>query len=446
MKDLTQGSILSHALTMAVPIFAGLVLVLLCGLIDLYFVAGLGEAAIAGIGAAGNAGFITNALTQIVSVGTLAAVSQAVGRRDRTDANLNFNQSLVLSAVCGACTMAAGFALARPYMNSVAADAATVTAGTTYLVWFMPALGLQFVMFAMSSALRGIGIVAPMMYAQALTVTINVILAPVLVLGWGTGYALGVKGAGLASSLAVAGGVLLLWVYVQKAENYLTLDPKHWRPQIAQWRRILSVGLPAGGEFAIMFVYMATIYYALGDFGPSAQAGFSIGSRVLGLIQVPAMAIAFAAAPIIGQNFGAGNGGRVKQAISHVLIAVTVVMAAATLVTQRRPELLLRGFSQDEATIADGALFLKMVSLNLVAQGLIFVCSSTFQGLGNTKPQLISSTVRLITYVIPTLWFSAQSGFRAEHIWYLSIVTTTMQAMLSLWLLRRELRKRLAFP
>ena len=54
-----------------------------------------------------------------------------------------------------------------------------------------------------------------------------------------------------------------------------------------------------------MFVYMATIYYALGDFGPSAQAGFSIGSRVLGLIQVPAMAIAFAAAPIIGQNFGA---------------------------------------------------------------------------------------------------------------------------------------------
>jgi len=446
MKDLTQGSVLSHALTMAVPIFAGLVLVLLCGLIDLYFVAGLGEAAIAGIGAAGNAGFITNALTQVVSVGTLAAVSQAVGRRDRTDANLKFNQSLVLSVVCGACTMAAGFAVARPYMNSVAADAATVAAGTTYLVWFMPALGLQFVMFAMSSALRGIGIVAPVMYVQAITVTINIILAPVLILGWGTGHALGVKGAGLASSLAVAGGVVVLWLYFRKAKNYLTLDPGQWRPQVAQWRRILSVGLPAGGEFAIMFVYMATIYYALGDFGPSAQAGFSIGSRVLGLIQVPALAIAFAAAPIIGQNFGAGNSGRVKQAIRHVLIAVTTVMTVATVVTHWRPELLLRGFTEDEAVIADGALFLKMVSLNLVAQGLIFVCSSAFQGLGNTRPQLISSTLRLITYVIPTLWLSTQPGFRAEHIWYLSIVTTMMQALLSLWLLHRELGKRLVFP
>jgi hypothetical protein len=52
----------------------------------------------------------------------------------------------------------------------------------------------------------------------------------------------------------------------------------------------------------------------------------------------------------------------------------------------------------------------------------------------------------LITYVIPTLWLSTQPGFRAEHIWYLSIVTTTMQALLSLWLLHRELGKRPVFP
>jgi putative MATE family efflux protein len=419
--------------------------VLLCGLIDLYFVAGLGEAAIAGVGAAGNAGFLVNALTQVVSVGTLAAVSQAVGRKDRTDANFIFNQSLGLSVVCGTCTLVVGFAVARPYMSSVAADAATVEAGTIYLVWFMPALALQFAMLVMSSALRGIGIVKPTMYVQALTVIINIVLAPALIAGWGTGYALGVKGAGLASSLAVAIGVVTLWAYFEKAENYLTLNHRQWRPQITQWKRILSVGLPAGGEFAIMFAYMAAIYYALGEFGLAAQAGFSIGSRVLGLIQVPAMAIAFTAAPIIGQNFGAGNSERVKETVRNVLIAATMVMVVATVVTQWQPEFLLKGFTQDKATISEGALFLKMVSLNLVAQGLIFACSSTFQGLGNTRPQLISSTVRLITYVIPTLWLSAQSDFRVEHIWYLSIATTTMQALLSLWLLARELGKRLVF-
>src|SRR3954454_18862230 len=103
MKDLTQGSVFSHVLSMAVSLFAGLVLVLLCGLIDLFFVADLGEAAIAGV--AGNAGFLVSALTQVVSVGTLAGVSQAVGRKDRNDANLIFNQSFGLSVVCGACTL-----------------------------------------------------------------------------------------------------------------------------------------------------------------------------------------------------------------------------------------------------------------------------------------------------------------------------------------------------
>ena len=263
-----------------------------------------------------------------------------------------------------------------------------------------------------------------------------------LIVGWGTGYALGVKGAGLASSLAVAIGVVALWAYFEKAENYLALDRRQWRPQIEAWKRILRVGL----QFAIMFAYMAAIYYAIGEFGPAAQAGFSIGSRVLGLIQVPAMAIAFTAAPIIGQNFGARNSARVKATVGNVLMAATAVMVIATAVTQWRPELLLKGFTQDKATISEGALFLKMVSLNLVAQGLIFVCSSAFQGLGNTRPQLISSTVRLITYVIPTLWLSAQPGFRVEQIWYLSIATTTLQALLSLWLLGREFRKRLVFP
>jgi putative MATE family efflux protein len=445
MNDLTRGSISSHVLAMAVPIFAGLLLVLLCGLIDLYFVAGLGEAAIAGVGTAGNAGFIINALTQIVGVGTLAAVSKAVGRGDRADANFVFNQSIGLSIICGTWTLVAGFAVAATYMRSVGADAATVEAGTTYLVWFMPALALQFVMLAMSSALRGIGVVKPTMYVQVLTVAVNVILAPVLIVGWPTGHALGVQGAGLASSIAVAIGVITLWLYFQRPGNYLTLNLKEWHPQFGLSRRILAVGLPAGGEFAIMFAYMAAIYYALGNFGSAAQAGFSIGSRVLGLIQVPAMAIAFTAAPIIGQNFGAGNAARVKETVRTVLVIATAVMVVATFVAHWRPEFLLAGFTSDKATIDEGVLFLKIVSLNLVAQGIIFVCSSTFQGLGNTKPQLVSSTFRLITYVVPTLWLSTQTGFRVEHIWYLSIATTTMQALLSLWLLSRELRLRLSF-
>jgi putative MATE family efflux protein len=443
MKDLTQGSIVSHILAMAPPIFAGMIMMMLCGLVDLYFVSSLGDAAVAGVAAAGNAGFLVNALMQVLGVGTAALISHAVGRKDRADANLVFNQSLGLSVLCGGLTWVAGSVFARSYMHAVAADDATIEAGATYLVWFMPALALQFALLVMSSALRGTGIVRPTMVVQALAVAINILLAPVLVAGWGTGRAFGVAGAGLASSIAVLIGVVMLWRYFHRLERYVAVNRRLLRPQLAQWKRILNIGLPAGGEFAILFIYMAVIYYALRDFGPAAQAGFGIGTRVLGLIQVPAMAVAFAAGPIAGQNFGAGNSARVKETFGKVALIGTAVMMAFTVIAQWTPSLLLGGLARDSETMAVGVLFLQMVSLNLVAQGLIFVCSSMFQGLGNTRPVLWSSGARLITYAAPILWLSAKPGFRIEHIWYLSIATTTLQAALSLWLLRRELRKRL---
>ncbi|MFK4509696.1 MATE family efflux transporter [Bradyrhizobium daqingense] len=443
MKDLTNGSIVRHILAMAPPIMVGMITIMICQLVDLYFVSGLGDAAVAGVAAAGNAGFLVNALMQVLGVGTVALIAHAVGRKDRADANLIFNQAIALSVLFGLLTLVAGLALSRPYMRAVAADDATVEAGTIYLLWFMPALALQFATQVMASALRATGIVKPSMLVQALSVIINIALAPVLIAGWGTGYALGVAGAGLASSLAVFIGVLMLFAYFLKLERYVAFHPAQWRPRLSQWKRILNVGLPAGGEFVMVFIIMGVGFYVLGVFGPAAQAGFGIGTRLLGLIQMPALAIALAAGPIAGQNFGAGNGARVRETFVKAALIATAVMIVFLVPAQLVPGLLLAGFAQDQETMAVASLFLRIVSLNMLVQGLIFTCSSMFQGLGNTKPVLWTSAVRVLTYSLPSIWLSTRPGFRMEHVWYLSIATVGLQAALSLWLLRREFRKRL---
>jgi putative MATE family efflux protein len=444
MKDLTNGSIVRHILAMAPPIMVGMVTIMICQLVDLYFVSSLGDAAVAGVAAAGNAGFLVNGLMQVLGVGAMALIAHAVGRKDRPDANLIFNQAMVLSVLFGLLTLAAGAALSRAYMHAVAADQATIEAGTTYLLWFMPALALQFATQVIGSALRATGIVRPTMLVQAFAVVINIALAPVLITGWGTGHALGVAGAGLASSIAVVIGVLILLAYFRKVERYVAFNPAQWRPQPRHLRRILNVGLPAGGEFAMMFILMAVVYYVLSDFGAAAQAGFGIGQRVLGLIQMPALAVALAAGPIAGQNVGAANGARVRETFVKATMIVTIVMVSFMILAQVKPELLLAGFSNDRETMEIAYLFLRIISLNMVAQGLIFTCSSMFQGLGNTKPVLLSSATRVFTYSVPAIWLSTRPGFRMEHVWYLSLAATTLQAGLSLWLLRREFRKRMA--
>jgi len=267
MEDLTVGSIPRHLMKLAIPIAIGMVFQTLYYLVDLFFVAQIGESAIAGLTSAGNVQFLVMSLTQILGVGTMALIAQASGRKDRDDANLIFNQSLGLAGVFAAATLIGGYALAGRYMGTLGADAATVRAGTRYLHWFLPGLGLQFALVTMGSALRGTGIVKPTIFVQVFTVVLNAILSPIMIAGWVTGHPLGVLGAGLSTSISISIGMLLLLAYFLRLERYVAFDSRRLRPRWTVWKRILQVGLPPGGEFALMFVYMAVIYWAIRDFG-----------------------------------------------------------------------------------------------------------------------------------------------------------------------------------
>ena len=443
MTDLTEGPIRSHLVRLAAPLAAGMVFQTLYYLVDLYFVAKLGDQAIAGVGAAGNVQFFVMALTQILGVGTMALIAQAIGRKDRADASLIFNQSLVLAAAALVATWLGGGILAGYYMNWLGADAGTVAAGTTYLRWFLPGLALQFAMVTMGSALRGTGIVKPTMIVQVVTVVINAILAPVLIAGWGTGRPLGVAGAGLATSIAIGVGVLLMWLSFVKLETAVGLDPTLLRPRPAAWRRILTIGLPPGGEFGLMFLYIGVIYWTIRPFGAEAQAGYGLGSRVMQAIFLPAMAVAFATAPLAGQNFGAKRFDRVRETFREAAGLGSGIMILLTFLCQWQPAVFFRPFTSEPKVVEVGAEFLRVVSWNFVASGLIFTCSGMFQALGNTLPALISSASRIFLFAMPALWLSSRPGFALRHLWLLSVVTVAIQALLSFWLLRRELTIRL---
>jgi putative MATE family efflux protein len=443
MKDLTQGSTTRNIIAMATPIALGMIFQTLYHLVDLYFVAGVGDAAIAGVSAGGNLMFIVFALTQVLGVGTVALISQAVGRKDRAGANLIFNQSIVLSVAFGIFTLLGGYAFTRLYMKGIAADAATLEAGVAYIYWFLPGMALQFAMVSMGSALRGTGIVKPTMIVQVVSVVLNVILAPILIAGWGTGYAMGVAGAGLASTIAIVIAVALLGVYFFRLEKYVGFHQDLWKPQLKSWQRMLGIGLPAGGEFLLFFVFMGIIYWCIRDFGATAQAGFGIGSRVTQSIFLPAMAVAFAAGPIVGQNFGARRSDRVRETFKTAAVLISLIMAVLTVLVHVSPSLLVRGFTDDADVLLVAVVYLQIFSWNFVTQGLIFTCSSVFQGLGDTRPALLSTGSRLITFAIPAIWMSSQPWFRLEHIWYLSVTTQALQMLFSLWLVRLQFKRKL---
>jgi Na+-driven multidrug efflux pump len=208
-----------------------------------------------------------------------------------------------------------------------------------------------------------------------------------------------------------------------------------------QIRRIVSIGLPVGGEFFLMFIYLVVVYWVIKDFGSAAQAGFGIGMRVMQSFFLPVMAVSFAMPAIIGQNLGAGLPARVRQTFFNALIIECVLMALVMLVCKWHPDLLIGIFSEEVEVIHFGAEFLSIISWNFIGMAVVFACSGYFQGVGNTWPALLSTTVRMFLFAIPAVWLSFQEGFNTAQIWCLSVVTVVVQMLLSFSLARQSLRK-----
>ena len=445
MQDLTTGSVVRHLLKTTGFMLVAMATQTLYFLVDIYWVGRLGREAVAAVGISTNLLFLVLAVTQMLAVGATALISHAVGQKDHDRALGIFNQAHVLSMLAGVVFLALGMATLPFYTRAMSADARTAALASDYLRWYIPASALQFPMAAMSAALRGTGNFKPGMIVQTSTVLMNMVLAPVLIFGWGP-PAMGVTGAALATFVVVVIGTLWLLLYFRPKDAYLRFQPSKWRPRLDLWGAMLRIGLPAGAEFALMAVYLVIVYAISRPFGAAAQAGFGIGMRVLQAGFMPVVALGFAVAPVAGQNFGAGLYDRVRETFRAAATMAVAVMGVFAVVCHIAPAGLVGIFSRDPMVVTVGDEYLRIVSWNFVASGLVFVASSTFQAIGNTIPSLVASFVRILLVALPAIWLSRVAGFELRWIWYLSVAAIALQMALSLWLLRREFALRLVPP
>jgi putative MATE family efflux protein len=446
MQDLTTGSISRHLLKTTSFMLVTMLFQTLYLLIDLYWVGRLGKEAVAAVGIAGNLSFLVLGLTQMLGVGTTTVVSHAIGAKDQPRAQALFNQSQMLALVTGVGFLIVGLALRTRYSAAMGADASTALLSDQYLLWFIPAMALQFAMVTMGSALRAAGNFKPGMVVGTATVIINMVLAPFLIFGWGTGYAFGVAGAAVSTLIAIVVGIVWLGWYFWKPDSYLKFDASVTKPDFAAWKRMLAIGVPTGAEFGITALYMMLVYWVTRPFGAAAQAAFGIGMRIIQAGFTPVVALGFSVAPVAGQNFGARLGDRVKATYKDAAYMAVGWMIAWMLIVLAVPHALIGVFTNDQRVIDAGVEYLRIVAFSFPISGVLFVNSSMFQAMGNTLPSLITSAVRISVVAIPVLILAGTPAFRLNWIWYMSLGAVVVQALLSFWFLRREFARRLNFP
>lgn len=439
MRDLTRGSIVAHLLRMTGPTLVGLGVQIFCNLVDLYFVARIGGRALAGVATAQFIVIITVALSQTISVGALSVVSVAVGSGNWKRAQDIFDQSLSMSAVAGLVTLLLCYPIARSL--ELMTDAETAGLAQTYFYASLPALALIYPGAAVASALRAAGIVFMPTMIRLGVVALNVLLAPILIAGWGTGRPLGVAGAGLATTIATLIGTIGFVVLLKSSRSPFHLRPSAWRPDFAHWREIAKIGGPAALDFLLAILLPLILYWRLQSFGTDVQAGAALGSRLQQALLIPAAALAYSATPILGQNIGAGQSVRANEALRVAMIATAVATISLAFLCYSQPMILIAPFATEGVVAATAAEYLRVTCWSIVAFGFTLTAISMFQALGNTKPPLLGSAVRLLVFTVPALWLTPLWLFTFTGLLQLSVIAAVIETVLCLLLLNVEMRR-----
>jgi putative MATE family efflux protein len=440
VKDLTRGPIAAHLLSQAVPVAVNNLLQVAYYLTDLYFVARLGDSQIAGLSAASTIVFVVVAMTQMTGVAASTLIAQAAGRRDQYEANRAFHQALLMSGTAGVFTLACGYVLVASYMRLVSADEATAQAGVAYLHWFLPGLAMHFAIAPMTAALRGTALIARTMTIHVISIGLNICLAPILVLGWGPAEPMGTAGAGLATTIATFVMTVLLSFNFIGQKHFVSFDRRSLCvADMGLWWRMVRIGLPVSGDLVLSFVIFSIAHALISSFGVDAQGGFGIGSRINQVALIPAMAVAFAVAPVAGQNFGARSSARLRSTFQTALLIVTVLAAASMGLCLWQSRSFMQALTTDDQVIELGAEFLQMSCWTFIPQGVVWTCASMFRGFGDTWRGWCSSASRVVTFALPAMIIASTSHMVLNDIWTLYVFSVAVQALLSFMLLRRAL-------
>jgi Na+-driven multidrug efflux pump len=174
-----------------------------------------------------------------------------------------------------------------------------------------------------AALLRSVGDAQRAMYVTLFGAIAAGILDPIFIFALG----LGIEGAAIATVLA---RFVILWAAFYGVVQVHGLV-KRWRVEgfRADATATAGVAIPAILTNVATPVANAYVTFSMAPFGDSAVAAWAIIGRIIPVAFAGVFALTGAIGPILGQNLGAGQHGRVRQAFTDALTFTAIYSAAA---------------------------------------------------------------------------------------------------------------------
>jgi len=436
--DLTEAPLGRALFMLAVPMILEMVMESIFAIVDVFWVAHLGAAAVATVGLTEAMMMIVYSLAMGVSIGVMALVARRVGEKEISAAARTATQGIVLGLAIALAMGAGGVIFAQDLLVLMGADSNVVATGRGFTRVMLGGNATVFLLFLINAVFRGAGDAAHAMRVLWLGNALNIVLGPCFIFGWGPFPELGVTGAAVGTTIGRGIAVLYQLYILNSGRSKIRVLLR----DVGLDLRIMASVLRLSGSATLQMLISMTSYIAvmriLSTFGSAPLAGYTIGFRLLMFALLPAFGLANAAATLVGQNLGAGRPERSEQAVWQAcrfaagflsLIGVAFVLGAP---------LLVRLFTSNPEVAGHAVTYLRIVSLGFPFYAFGMVVSQSFNGAGDTRTPTFINLFVFWLLQIPLAWtLSRHTSLGASGVYITLALSFSVFAVVSVGLFRR---------
>ncbi len=408
VRNLTKGRPLKQILFFALPIFIGNVFQQLYSMVDNIIVGNtLGDNAFAGVGATTSLAFLIIGFVQGLTAGFAVKTSQYFGNQDEERVKSSVATSIVLSAVLTVILTFASVFTTMPILNLMQTPDEIIEYSYDYIVVVFAGLGATMLYNLVSSILRALGDSKVPLLFLVLASVINVGLDLLFIVV----FKMGVAGAGWATVISQLISGVACAIYMFKKYEILRLSRRHFKMSFKFSWAHLKIGLPMAVQYSIIAVGIMVQQAALNAFGTLYVSAYTAASKIDSLITQALVAMGSSVATYVGQNFGAGEIGRINNGVNQaMLVSVGLAIVGGLLVyfgSDLLTSLFVKNPSAEMLDLSKRYLFWQGVFY--IGLAVIYVYRNALQGMGysmlTTAGGVIELAMRILaSFLLVKVW------------------------------------------
>lgn len=432
-------------LSLALPIVAVQVGLMLMGVVDTLMVGRVSAAALAAV-ALGNLYFFGIA---IFGMGVLFAldpiIAQAVGARDEPAIARGLQRGLILACALSLLGLLP-LIVVGPVITVLRQPADVIPLAAGYVHAAAGGLPAFLGFVVLRQTLQAMDRVRPIVVAIFAANVVNAVLNWALVFGRLGLPALGPVGTGWASTISRWTMVAALLVLARhRLTPYLRPgDGEVLRPR--PLGRMLRLGLPIGAQLQLELGAFAAVALLMGWLGTAEMAGHQIAINLASLTFMVPVGIAQAASVRVGQAVGRGDPGAARMAVKASVVAGASFMALTAVLFLAIPSPLTALYTSDPAVAIIAVALIPVAGVFQVFDGLQVVAAGVLRGIGDTTAPFVANLLAFWLIGMPiSLWLGFRTPAGPVGLWWglvagLAAVAVFLLARLRVRM-RRELRR-----